>query len=55
MTTDQPIFDESLDQELHQPLPVARMLFSRGMTVLAFLLTATALAPLFAILFEILR
>jgi phosphate transport system permease protein len=55
MTTDKPIFDESLDQELHQPLPVARMLFSRGMTVLAFLLTAAALAPLFAILFEILR
>jgi phosphate transport system permease protein len=46
--------NESL-QELHQPLPISRTLFSRGMTILAFLLTAAALLPLFAILFEILR
>jgi phosphate transport system permease protein len=47
-------FPESLE-ELHQPLPISRTLFSRGMTIIAFLLTLAALLPLFAILFEILR
>ena len=46
--------NESL-QELQQPLPISRTLFTRGMTILAFLLTIAALIPLFAILFEILR
>jgi phosphate transport system permease protein len=55
MTTDQNFVNESLAQELHQPLSVSRTLFSRGMTVIAFILTAVALLPLFAILFEILR
>ncbi|NEQ27377.1 MAG: phosphate ABC transporter, permease protein PstA, partial [Microcoleus sp. SIO2G3] len=55
MTTNRTIFDESLDQELHQPLPIGRTVFSNGMTILAFILTAAALLPLFAILFEILR
>lgn len=55
MTTDQNIFNGSLAQELHRPLPIGRMLFSRGMTVIAFILTAAALLPLFAILFEVLR
>lgn len=45
---------ESL-QELEQPLPINRTLFSRGMTILALVLTLAALLPLFAILFEILR
>lgn len=47
-------FSESLE-ELQQPLPVRRTFFSRGMTILAFFLTLTALIPLFAILWEILR
>ena len=51
MNTD---LNESL-QELQQPLPISRTLFSRGMTILALLLTIAALIPLFAILFEILR
>ncbi|HEY9635604.1 MAG TPA: phosphate ABC transporter permease PstA [Coleofasciculaceae cyanobacterium] len=55
MTTDQSFLEESLDRELHQPLSVGRTFFSRGMTFLAFTLTAVALLPLFAILFEILR
>lgn len=55
MTPNQNFLDESLDQEIHKPLPLARKLFSQGMTVLAFALTAAALLPLFAILFEILR
>ncbi len=55
MTTDKNIFNASLAQELHRPLPIGRMLFSRGMTVIAFILTAAALLPLFAILFEVLR
>ena len=46
--------NESL-QELQQPLPISRTLFTRGMTIVAFLLTIAALIPLFAILFEILR
>jgi phosphate transport system permease protein len=45
---------ESL-QELEQPLPISRTLFSRGMTILALTLTLVALLPLLAILFEILR
>lgn len=55
MTADPSVLDESIAQEIHQPLPVGRTLFSRGMTILAFLLTAAALLPLFAVLFEILR
>lgn len=47
-------FQKSLE-ELQQPLPLSRTFFSRGMTILAFLLTIAALIPLFAILFEILR
>lgn len=46
---------EFLAGEIYQPLSLPRMLFSRGMTVLAFLLTAIALLPLFAIFWEILR
>jgi phosphate transport system permease protein len=46
---------EFLSRELCQPLSLTRMLFSRGMTGLAFLLTAIALLPLFAIFWEILR
>lgn len=55
MTTDQNFLDESLERELHQPLPLGRTLFSKGMTAIAFILTLAALLPLFAILFEILR
>lgn len=47
-------FQESLE-ELQQPLPISRNIFSRGMIILVFLLTIVALIPLFAILFEILR
>ncbi|MGB6167694.1 MAG: phosphate ABC transporter permease PstA [Geitlerinemataceae cyanobacterium] len=46
---------ESLARELYQPLSLPRTVFSRGMTVLAFLLTAIALLPLFSIFWEILR
>lgn len=45
--------NDSIDRELHQPLPVGRSLFSYGMTALAFMLTALALLPLLAILLEI--
>jgi phosphate transport system permease protein len=55
MTTEQNILDESLEQEIHQPLSFARTAFSIGMTLLAFTLTAAALLPLFAILLELLR
>lgn len=55
MTADPSFLQEPLEQELHQPLPLGRTVFSRGMTVLAFALTAVALLPLFAILFEIVR
>jgi phosphate transport system permease protein len=55
MTTEQNILDESLEQEIHQPLSLARTAFSIGMTLLAFTLTAAALLPLFAILLELLR
>ena len=40
---------------LTEPLPIWRSIFSQGMTVLAFLLTAIALLPLFSVLIEILR
>jgi phosphate transport system permease protein len=46
---------EFLERELYQPLSLPRTLFSRGMTILAFVLTAIALLPLFAIFWEILR
>jgi len=49
------ILEESLGNEIHQPLSPTRTAFSIGMTVLAFALTAAALLPLFAVLFEILR
>jgi len=42
-------------EDLSQPLPPARQLFSYAMTAIAFLLTGLALLPLFAILIEILR
>lgn len=42
-----------LERELEKPLPLKRNFFARGMTVLAFLLTAMALVPLFAILSKI--
>lgn len=42
-------------EDLSQPLPPARQLFSYAMTAIAFLLTGLALLPLFAILVEILR
>lgn len=45
--------NDSLEQELHQPLPISRTLFSYGMTALAFMLTGLALLPLLAILLEI--
>ncbi len=41
--------------ELNQELSIGRTLFSRGMTVLAFLLTALALLPLLSVLIEILH
>ncbi|MGQ4646102.1 phosphate ABC transporter permease PstA [Lyngbya aestuarii] len=46
--------DQLFEREIHQPLPLGRTLLSRGMTIIAFALTAAALLPLFAILFEIL-
>lgn len=49
------VFDESLAQEIHQPLSLARTAFTIGMTILAFALTVAALLPLCAILSEILR
>ncbi|MBD0347018.1 MAG: phosphate ABC transporter permease PstA [Coleofasciculus sp. Co-bin14] len=55
MTTDQDFLEASLDRELYQSLSVNRTFFNRGMTILAFTLTAVALLLLFAILFEILR
>jgi phosphate transport system permease protein len=42
-------------EELTNPLPPGRWLFSVGMTAVAFILTAMALLPLLAILVEILR
>jgi len=53
MTKEHSILEESLEQEIYQPLPIVRNFFNIGMTVLAFSLTAVALLPLFAILFEI--
>lgn len=46
---------ENLAEDLSQPLPLARRLFSSTLTAIAFLLTGLALLPLFAILIEILR
>ena len=46
---------QSLERELHKPLPLRRMLFTGIMTGLAFALTALALLPLFAIIWEIMR
>ncbi len=42
-----------LDAEIYNPLSLGRNFFSRGMTVIAFALTALALLPLFAILYKI--
>lgn len=53
MTNDYNLVEESLGKEIHQPLSLSRTLFSRGMTILAIILTIAALLPLFAILFEI--
>lgn len=47
--------DNAISDELTNPLPAGRWLFSLGMTAIAFLLTAVALLPLLAILIEILR
>ncbi len=55
MNPEQNILDESLEKEIYQPLSLARTAFSIGMTLLALTLTAAALLPLFAILFELLR
>lgn len=55
MINDQNSLEEDLSLEIHQSLPFGRTLFSRGMTAIAFTLTAIAVLPLFAILFEILR
>lgn len=43
----------STDQTLDQPLPFTRSFFAIGMTVLAFVLTAIALLPLFAMILSI--
>jgi phosphate transport system permease protein len=43
----------STDQILDQPLPFNRSFFAIGMTVLAFVLTAIALLPLFAMILSI--
>lgn len=47
--------NQSLKQQLHQPLSFVRTGFNRGMTVLAFALTAIALLPLLSIVVEIVR
>ena len=44
-----------IEDQLDQPLPIARMLFSQGMTAIALVLTALALLPLLSVLIEILR
>ncbi len=49
------VAESKVDTNLTEPLPLGRMLFSQGMTVLAMLLTGLALLPLLAILVEILR
>ncbi len=49
------MINDSWKQELHQPLPIGRTLFSYGMTALAFTLMGVALLPLLAILLEIVR
>ena len=45
--------DSTFEEELNQPLPLGRTLFSWGMTVLAFIFTGLALLPLLAILLKI--
>ena len=52
MTSSQPFTQE---EDLNQPLSAKRTWFDRGMTLLAFVLTAIALLPLFSIIIEILR
>jgi len=47
--------NDSLNQELHQPLSIGRTVFSYGMTAVVFALTGLALLPLLAILLEIIR
>ncbi|HEY9909762.1 MAG TPA: phosphate ABC transporter permease PstA, partial [Thermosynechococcaceae cyanobacterium] len=49
------LVETELEDQLDQPLPMVRMLFSQGMTAIAFLLTALALLPLLSVLIEILR
>lgn len=44
---------ETLGDELYEPLSATRTVFERGMNVVAFLLSAIALLPLFAILYKI--
>jgi phosphate transport system permease protein len=46
--------NDSWEQELHQPLPIGRTLFSYGMTTLVFTLVGIALLPLLSILLVIL-
>ncbi len=41
--------------QIFQPLSFSRTLFSRGMTVLAFVLSAIAILPLFSVLFEVVK
>ncbi|NJN59889.1 MAG: phosphate ABC transporter permease PstA [Leptolyngbyaceae cyanobacterium SL_5_9] len=48
-------YDSTEIEDLSQPLPPVRQLFSYAMTAIAFLFTGLALLPLFAILIEILR
>lgn len=55
MSTSYPPEDESLVVELHKPLPIGRSIFSSGMTAIVFILTALAVLPLLAILWEILH
>ncbi|MEG4500096.1 phosphate ABC transporter permease PstA [Microcoleus sp. F10-C6] len=43
-----------LDAQIYKPLSLSRNLFSRGMTLIAFVFTAIAVLPLFAILYKIL-
>lgn len=47
--------DELLAAELHKPLSAGRAIFSGGMTAIVFILTALAVLPLLAILWEILQ
>ncbi|WP_460205005.1 phosphate ABC transporter permease PstA [Scytonema sp. NUACC21] len=45
--------DKSVVAEIYSPLPLTRLLFNYGMTVVAFLLSAIALIPLLSLLWEI--